>query len=74
MPLAERALEESQALGDRHREAALHNNFADVLRAVGRADEAMRHLKRAVSLFAEVGGAREPEGLEARGVVSWTVP
>lgn len=61
LPLATRALEESEALGDRHREAALHNNLADVLHAVGRGDEAMRHLKRAVSLFSEVGGAREPE-------------
>jgi tetratricopeptide (TPR) repeat protein len=61
LPLATRALEESEALGDRHREAALHNNLADVLRAVGRGDEAMRHLKRAATLFSEVGGAREPE-------------
>jgi tetratricopeptide (TPR) repeat protein len=61
LPLATRALEESETLGDRHREAALHNNLADVLRAVGRADESMRHLKRAVTLFSEIGGAREPE-------------
>lgn len=61
LPLATRALEESEDLGDRHREAALHNNLADVLRAVGRNDEAMRHLKRAATLFAEVGGSREPE-------------
>lgn len=61
LPLAERALERSEPLGDRHREAALHNNLADVLRALGRGDEAMRHLKRAVTLFSEIGGAREPE-------------
>lgn len=61
LPFAARALEESEALGDRHREAALHNNLADVLRSLGRKDEAMRHLKRAAALFAEVGGAREPE-------------
>lgn len=61
LPLATRALDESEALGDRHREAALHNNLADVLRAVGRTAEAMRHLKRAVTLFSEIGGAREPE-------------
>ena len=59
--LAERALEQSQALGDRHREAALHNNLADALRAVGRNEDAMRHLKRAATLFSEIGGAREPE-------------
>ncbi|MBI2772866.1 MAG: tetratricopeptide repeat protein [Chloroflexi bacterium] len=61
LPLAERALRESEALGDRHREAALHNNLADVLRALGRAEEAMRQLKRAATLFSEIGGAREPE-------------
>ena len=61
LPLATRALEESEALGDRHREAALHNNLADVLRAVGRPDESMRHLKRSARLFSEIGGAREPE-------------
>ncbi len=33
----------------------------DLLRAAGRNEEAMRHLKRAVTLFSEVGGAREPE-------------
>lgn len=42
--------------GDRHRQAALENNLADLLHADGRADEAMEHLKRAVALFAEVGG------------------
>jgi tetratricopeptide (TPR) repeat protein len=61
LPLATRALEESETLGDRHREAALHNNLADVLRAVGRNDESMRHLKRSVTLFSEIGEAREPE-------------
>jgi DNA-binding SARP family transcriptional activator len=61
LPLAERALAASEALGDRHREAALHNNLADVLRALGRRDDAMRQLKRAAALFAEIGGAREPE-------------
>jgi tetratricopeptide (TPR) repeat protein len=61
LPLAARALAESEALGDRHREAALHNNLADVLRALGHGEESMRHLKRAVTLFSEIGGAREPE-------------
>jgi hypothetical protein len=47
--------------GDRHRRAALHNNLADLLRAAGRADEAMDHLKQAVTIFAAVG---EPGRLE----------
>jgi len=58
---AREAIEHSEGLGDRHREAALHNNLADVLQALGRHDEAMRHLKRSATLFSEIGGAREPE-------------
>jgi DNA-binding SARP family transcriptional activator len=61
--LTEQALAECVALGDRHRTAALHNNLADILRAQGRKDESMRHLKRAVRLFSEIGeaGTTEPE-------------
>jgi tetratricopeptide (TPR) repeat protein len=61
--LTERALAECEAIGDRHRTAALHNNLADILRAQGLTDEAMRQLKRAVGLFAEIGeaGTSEPE-------------
>ena len=61
--LTEAALAECRAIGDRHREAALYNNLADLLNAAGRKDEAMRHLKRAVTIFAEVNevGAMEPE-------------
>jgi len=55
------ALEQSETLGDRHRQAALHNNLADVLQALGKHEEAMRHLKRSAALFCEIGGAREPE-------------
>jgi len=42
--------------GREHLEAAVENNLADVLHAAGRPDDAMGHLKRAVALFAEVGG------------------
>ena len=61
--LTEEALAECEALGDRHRTAALHNNLADILRAQGRKDESMRHLKRAVRMFSEIGeaGTTEPE-------------
>jgi tetratricopeptide (TPR) repeat protein len=57
------ALELVSAQGDRHREAALHNNLADLFHAAGRADEAMDHLKQAVAIFAEVGepGRLQPE-------------
>ena len=61
--LAGAALQRSAAVGDRHREAALHNNIADLLRASGDTTRAMEHLKRAVSIFAEVGepGVLSPE-------------
>ena len=61
--LTEQALQTCARLGDRHREAALHNNLADLLHALGRGDDAMRHLKRAVEIFTEVGetGELQPE-------------
>jgi len=61
--LTESALAECEELGDRHRTAALHNNLADILRAQGRKEDSMRHLKRAVRLFSEIGeaGTTEPE-------------
>jgi tetratricopeptide (TPR) repeat protein len=61
--LTEQALVECEASGDRHRTAALHNNLADILRALGSTEESMRHLKRAVRLFSEIGeaGTTEPE-------------
>lgn len=59
----ELARELCATVGDRHREAALANNQADLLHAAGRHEEAMAALKEAVALFAEVGeaGAMEPE-------------
>jgi len=61
---AEEALALAGRLGDRHREAAIHNNLADLLHAAGRDDESMEHLQQAVVIFSEVGsapGALEPE-------------
>jgi tetratricopeptide (TPR) repeat protein len=60
---AEEALDVYQRTGDRHREAAVHNNLADLLHRAGRGNDAMAHLKEAVSIFADVGtepGAFEP--------------
>jgi hypothetical protein len=54
----------TRGVGDRHREAALHNNLADLLYVAGRSEEAMAHLKRAVAIFAEIGvdaGEMQPE-------------
>ena len=41
--------------GDRHHEAALRNNLADLLHRAGRSDGAMEELKRAVTAFAAIG-------------------
>ncbi len=70
IPLAEEALALCVRLGDRHREAALHNNLADLLKAAGRQSESMRHLKRAVTLFAEIGAPQELEP-EVWKLVEW---
>jgi DNA-binding SARP family transcriptional activator/Tfp pilus assembly protein PilF len=62
--LAERALEMSVSRGDRHREAALNNNLADLHHAAGKPQAAMEHLKKAVSIYAEIGiqaGTWQPE-------------
>ncbi|NJN97365.1 MAG: tetratricopeptide repeat protein [Anaerolineales bacterium] len=62
--LTETALALCVSLGDRHREAALHNNLADLFHAAGRTEPAMTHLKQAVTIFAEIGaeaGAPQPE-------------
>jgi len=68
--LTEQALAQCELIGDRHRTAALHNNLADIFRAQGRRDEAMRHLKRAVRLFSEIGEASVSEP-EVWKLVAW---
>jgi DNA-binding SARP family transcriptional activator/predicted ATPase len=55
LELTERALALCSRQGDRHREAALHNNLADLLHADGNADAAMTHLKQAAAGFSEIG-------------------
>ena len=62
--LTQTALELCQTQGDRHRQAALHNNLADLLHHAGQTESAMEHLKQAVAIFAEIGedpGALQPE-------------
>jgi tetratricopeptide (TPR) repeat protein len=69
--LLEGALEACRRTGERHLEAAVENNLADQLHAAGRPEAAMTHLKRAVTLFAEVGG--QPGELEPEiwKLVAW---
>ncbi len=54
---ASQALTLCAALGDRHREAALHNNLADLYHTAGLEEHSMAHLKQAVIIFAEVNRA-----------------
>jgi len=53
--LTRQALELCVARGDRHHEAALRNNLADVLHRAGRNEGAIEELKRAVTAFAAIG-------------------
>ncbi len=59
LDLTRTALALCASQGDRHREAALHSNLADLLHATRQQEEAMAHLKQAAAIFAQIGG---PEG------------
>ena len=48
------ALTLCQTQGDRHRQAALHNNLADLHHAAGQHETAMHHLKQAATLYADI--------------------
>jgi hypothetical protein len=69
--LAETALGLSERLGDRHRQAALYNNLADLMRAQGKEEAAMLHLKRAVVLFAEIEPDQRDSEPEIWKLVEW---
>ena len=69
--LTREALVLCERQGDRHRQAALENNIADFLRAEGRHDDAMEHLKRAVAIFAEIGGQPDELRPEIWKLIEW---
>ena len=71
LELTESALALCTAYGDRHREAALENNIADIHHAAGRAEDSMAHLKRAVAIFSEVGADEATRLPEIWKLVSW---
>lgn len=61
---AQASLDLCATLGDRHHEAALHNHLADLLHAADRSDDAMKHVRQAVLIYAEIGveaGTVQPE-------------
>lgn len=62
--LFETALRLCQRYGDRHWEAAIHNNLADLFHATGQEEEAMAQLKQSISILATIGreaGDWQPE-------------
>jgi len=62
--LAEEALALTVTHGDRHHEAALHSNLADLLHLAGRVEDAQEHLRASVAIYAEIGivaGEYQPE-------------
>lgn len=71
LDLIETALIHCRTLGDRHREAALLNNLADLLHQAGRTDEAMNYLKQAVAIFAEVGAELDDYQLPIWRLAEW---
>ncbi len=69
--LTREALVHCERQGDRHRQAALENNLADLFHGEGHDAEAMEHLKRAVALFAEVGAGPGDLQPEVWKLVEW---
>ena len=67
----EEALKLCTAQRDRHREAALHNNLADLWHREGNREQSMEHLKRAVAIFAEIGSRESTMQPEIWKLVEW---
>ena len=68
---AEAALNLCTFQGDRHREAAIHNNLADLLHAASEPEATMEHLKQAVTIFAEIGIEASEMQPEIWKLVEW---
>jgi tetratricopeptide (TPR) repeat protein len=66
-----RAIGETLLLGDRHLEAALRSNYADILRAAGDTEAAILQLKHAAVIFAEIGQSAENWEPEIWKLVEW---
>ncbi|MGH2584212.1 MAG: tetratricopeptide repeat protein, partial [Dehalococcoidia bacterium] len=69
--LTDQALALCVRQGDRHREAALRNNLADLLQESGQVEESMAQLKQAVTIFAEIGADREAPEPEIWKLFEW---
>lgn len=71
IPLLERALALCVRQGDLHREAALHNNLADLYHLMGDQQAAMDELTQAVALFAEIGSGLGGGNAEIWKLAEW---
>src|SRR5262245_21118671 len=71
LDLTQTALALCATQGDRHREAALHSNLADLLHATGRHEEAIDQLKLAAAIFAQIGGSDGNLQPEIWKLVEW---
>lgn len=71
LPLLEQALHLCRKQGDRHREAALHNNLADVYHRMGDQTHSIEHLTEAVAIFAEIGSGMGAENPEIWKLTEW---
>jgi tetratricopeptide (TPR) repeat protein len=65
------AIQQCQVVGDRHLEAALLNNQADLLQSMGEPEQAIEVLKQAVAIFAEIGQQAEDWEPEIWKLVEW---
>lgn len=71
LELLDTAIGLCRLLGDRHQEAALLTNMADLLRATGRTDAAMARLREAVPILADIGASTDDLQPEVWKLTEW---
>ncbi|MBP8001387.1 MAG: AAA family ATPase [Chloroflexi bacterium] len=69
--LLETALNLCLTWGDRHWQAALHNNLADLFHRIGQEEGAMAQLKQSVTIYAELGRDGEMWQPEVWKLTEW---
>jgi tetratricopeptide (TPR) repeat protein len=68
---AQSALDLASTIGDRHLEAALHSNLADLLHRRGEEEPARAHLRRSATIYAEIGRSGEDWQPEIWKLTEW---
>ncbi len=59
-------------MGDRHLEAAVRNNYADLLRANGEQEAVMTELKLAIAIFSDIGQRADDWEPEIWKLAEWS--